>query len=64
MAEILMRLKLKYRNPGRLEHRDFDPPQGTLTYKAGRFTSKRGGNAGTGSNTKTLRPRRKAYGPW
>lgn len=67
-------LKAKYRNSSRphignhrVQHRDkIDPPEGTLTYKAGNSHSNYGGNAGVaGSNSKrSLAPRRKAYGPW
>lgn len=62
---IHMTLKFKYRLPGKLVHRDFDPPGGTLVRAAGSNTSKKGGNSGSGSTkVKSLKPRRKAYGPW
>lgn len=56
-------LKLKYRNPGRLLHRQFDPPEGTWTFQGGTFKSK-SSNQGTSSKVKTLRPRKRAYGPF
>lgn len=57
-------LKEKYRTPGKLDHRVFDPPQGTWTYKAGRFKS-----PSNNSGKKQLQKagwgiRRRAYGPW
>lgn len=72
LVEAGKTLKAKYRNSDRphignyrVLHRDkLDPPEGTLTYKAGRHGSKAGGNAGTASKVKTLKPRRKAYGPF
>lgn len=61
---ILIRLKLKYRNPqSRRLKRPFDPEGGTLVFKAGRFSSKTA-NQGTASKVKSLAPRRKAYGPF
>lgn len=60
---ILIPLKAKYRIPGRILHRPFDPPEGTGTYLAGGFGSK-SSNQGKKKNGKTLRPRRRAYGPW
>lgn len=65
-------LKAKYRNSSRphigdfaLVHRDkIDPPEGTLIRKAGSNASKKGGNSGSASKEKTLRPRQKAWGPW
>jgi hypothetical protein len=58
-------LKAKYRIPGAILHRNgIDPPFGTGVYKAGRFKSK-SSNSGSADKTRsTIRPRRKAYGPW
>lgn len=66
-------LKAKYRNSTRphignfrvLHREKIDPPEGTLTFKAGIAKSKTSGNAGKASNTiKTLKPRQRSYGPW
>lgn len=57
-------LKLKHRNPDRrILHRPGDPPEGTLVFKAGRFGSKTQ-NAGKAVKGSTIRPRKRAYGPW
>lgn len=56
-------LKLKHRNPGALLHRQFDPPFGTRVFQGGTFKSKTS-NQGSKTNVKTIRPRRKAYGPF
>ena len=57
--------KLKYRNPdARCLHRQgVDPPQGTWTYRDGGFATKPRTNTGRKAGA-TLRPRRKAYGPF
>lgn len=63
---ILIRLKAKYRIPGRVLHRNgIDPPEGTGVYSAGKFKSKTS-NAGKAEKGKgqILKPRRKSYGPW
>lgn len=66
MSEMLIPLKLKYRNPAqRLLRRDgVDPPGGTLVYNAGRYQSK---SSNSGGNQRVsiesyLRPRRRVYG--
>lgn len=64
-------LKAKYRNSSRphignfrILHRDkLDPPEGTLCQNSGKNHSKQSGNAGHGSKTMTVAPRRRAYGP-
>lgn len=56
-------LKLKNRNPGRLLHRQFDPPEGTWTFVGGTYKSKTA-NSGTANKVKTLRPRKRSYGPF
>lgn len=62
-------LKAKYRIPGRFIYRKGIediynvPAPGTAVYKAGKFSAKTM-NKGTKSNVKTLKPRRRAYGPW
>lgn len=58
---ILMPLKKKYRRPGRLLHRQFDPKEGTRVYSTERHASKQNGNSGQGVKPKTVRPRRRAY---
>lgn len=60
---ILMPLKAKYRQPGRLMHRQWDPPSGTWTFACGTHASKKGGNSGGGKihAAQTLRPRMRAY---
>ncbi len=61
---IFIPLKFKYRNPNRKRlKRPFDPEGGTLVFQAGSFKSKTA-NQGTADKTKTIAPRRKAYGPW
>lgn len=56
--------KAKYRPRNfRLLKRQFDPEGGTKVFAAGRFTSKTA-NQGTSSKVKTLKPRKRAYGPW
>lgn len=59
MAEMMV-LKAKYRNPGGCLHRDFDPPEGTWVYKAGRFTSKKRANAARIKHA-SIAPRMRAY---
>lgn len=55
-------LKAKYRNPGRLQHRTFDPPEGTRTFTAGGGHSSKSSNSGQGSQKRqTLTPRKKSY---
>lgn len=61
---VTIPLKLKNRNPNsRVLHRPFDPQGGTLIYYSSGYSSKTS-NAGTASKVKTLKPRRRAYGPW
>jgi hypothetical protein len=61
---ILIPLKAKYRIPGKIMHRPFDPPEGTGVYSAGRFKSKTS-NQGTKEKSKqSLKPRQRSYGPW
>lgn len=54
-------LKLKYRRPGKILHRQWDPPEGTRVYSAGRFTAKKGGNSGAKTHVITVRPPMRAY---
>lgn len=57
--------KLKYRNPNHkiLKRQGVDPPEGTRVV-AMRSKGKYAGNSGTKSKKVTVRPRRRAYGPW
>jgi len=56
-------LKAKYRKPGRLLHRQFDPPEGTWVYDSESHPAKQRTNSATAKRT-SLRPGRRAYGPW
>lgn len=62
--EVFMTLKRKYRRPGRLLKRQFDPPAGTRVFVTERHTSKYSGNSGKSNRAIQVRPRRKAYGPF
>jgi hypothetical protein len=57
--------KLKYRNPNSrtLRRTNLDPADGTRVFQAGSYKSKTA-NQGTASKVKTLKPRRRAYGPF
>lgn len=64
MNEVNITLtKAKYRPSNfRLLRRAFDPDGGTKVVQTG-FASKTA-NQGTKNKVKTLKPRRRAYGPW
>lgn len=55
---ILIPLKLKHRNPNHRVKAD-----GTKVFMAGRFSGKTN-NQGSKKKGVTIRPRRRAYGPW
>lgn len=69
MAIDITLSKLKFRNPDfrTLRRQGIDTlPEGTRVYKAGRFGSKssNGRPANAPKDGQTLRPRRRAWGPW
>ena len=53
-------LKAKYRLPGRLLHRQFDPSEGTWVWQAGGQPSKQRTNSGK-AKAVSIRPRMRAY---
>lgn len=58
---ILMKLKQKYLQPGRVLHRMWDPqPEGTPVYIAGKHPARSRANSPRPSRN-TIRPRMKAY---
>ena len=59
---MIIPLKLKYRTPGRILHRGWDPDGGTLVYEAGgRFTSKTNNSGKKQLRMQGTGPRMKAY---
>lgn len=54
--------KEKYRRPGKLMHRTaIDPPEGTWTYNAGKFSRKTSNSGKAVKSKQGTGPRRRAY---